>query len=107
MTMLDPSPDADRLRSFIASNFYIPAGQRLGETTSFLQQGIIDSTGVLELVSFVEATFGIAVGDHELLPSNFDSIAALAEFIRRKRAAGGSPPLSCRGSVPVNPREIE
>lgn len=85
--MIDPSRAKDRLRAFIASNFYVPTGLPLDETTSFLQQGIIDSTGVLELVSFVESEFGIAVRDHELLPSNFDSLAALAEFIDRKQGA--------------------
>ena len=80
--------DTDRLRAFIAAHFYIPAGQRLDETTSFLEHGILDSTGVLELVTFVENELGISVGDHELLPSNFDSIAALSEFIRRKRGTG-------------------
>jgi acyl carrier protein len=87
--MIDPIPDTERLRAFIAANFYIPAGQRLDETTSFLAQGIIDSTGVLELVTFVEQEFGIAIGDDELVPSNFDSIAALSEFIRKKRGTRG------------------
>jgi acyl carrier protein len=80
--------DTDRLRAFIASHFYVPADHRLDETTSFLEHGILDSTGVLELVTFVETELGIAVGDHELVPSNFDSIAALSAFIRRKRGAG-------------------
>ena len=80
--------DTDRLRAFIAAHFYIPTGQRIEETTSFLEHGIIDSTGVLELVTFVENELGITVGDHELVPSNFDSIAALSDFIRRKRGAG-------------------
>jgi len=79
------TPDIERLRAFIAANFYIPPGQALDETTSFLQHGIIDSTGVLEIVTFVEQEFGIAVGDHELVPANFDSLAALSAFISRKQ----------------------
>jgi acyl carrier protein len=86
--MIDPIQETERLRKFIATNFYIPAGQRLEETSSFLQQGIIDSTGVLELVAFIENEFGITVSDDELVPSNFDSIAALSQFIRRKRGVG-------------------
>jgi acyl carrier protein len=86
--MIDLAQDTDRLRSFITTNFYVPTGQALDDTTSFLQHGIIDSTGVLELVAFVERELGIAVGDDELVPSNFDSIAAIAEFIRRKRSDG-------------------
>jgi acyl carrier protein len=76
--------ETERLRAFIAENFYLPPGQALEDTTSFLEHGIIDSTGVLEIVSFVESEFGITVSDHELVPSNFDSLAALSAFIRRK-----------------------
>ncbi len=75
----------DRLRQFVTTNFYVPDAQRFDDVTSFLQQGILDSTGVLELVTFVEREFGIAVDDDELVPSNFDSIAALSQFIERKR----------------------
>lgn len=77
--------DTERLRTFITTNFYIPSGQPLEETTSFLDHGIIDSTGVLEIVTFVECEFGIVVSDDELVPSNFDSLAALSAFIRRKQ----------------------
>ncbi len=80
--------ETDRLRAFIAANFYVPTGQPLEETTSFLDQGIIDSTGVLEIVSFLESEFGITVSDDELVPSNFDSLAALSAFIRRKNGEG-------------------
>ena len=74
-----------RLRTYVITNFYVRPGHRLDETTSILEQGILDSRGVLELVAFVESEFGIAVSDEELVPANFDSIAALAQFIARKR----------------------
>ena len=77
---------ADELRTFVSSSFYIPTGTRLEETTSFLDHGILDSTGVLELVTFVENRFGITVGDDELVPANFDSLAALTAFVERKCA---------------------
>ncbi|HEX3763973.1 MAG TPA: acyl carrier protein [Kofleriaceae bacterium] len=77
------------LRNFIVTNFYIPDGQPLDEVTSFLDAGIIDSTGVLELVAHVETEYGITIADHELIPSNFDSIGALARFIERKRGSDG------------------
>jgi len=77
------NPEAQRLRQFVASNFYVPG--TLDDSMSFLQHGILDSTGVLELVTFVEDEFGIAVADDELVPANFDSIAALSAFITRKR----------------------
>ena len=74
-----------RLRAYVITSFYVRPGHRFDETTSILAQGIIDSRGVLELVAFVESEFGIAVSDEELVPANFDSIAALAQFIARKR----------------------
>jgi acyl carrier protein len=84
--LIDPQR---HLRDFIVANFYIPDGQRLDEVTSFLDAGIIDSTGVLELVAHVESEYGIAIADHELIPTNFDSIGALARFIERKRGGDG------------------
>lgn len=83
---MSTTTDAQRLRDFVATNFYVPG--TLEDATSFLQQGILDSTGVLELVAFVESEFGIAVEDDELVPANFDSIAALSSFIGRKREQG-------------------
>jgi acyl carrier protein len=74
-----------RLREFVVANFYIPTDTKLEDSTSFLERGILDSTGVLELVAFVETAFGIRVDDKELLPSNFDSLQALDAFIARKR----------------------
>jgi len=77
---------ASALREFVIANFYVPPGMPLDETTSFLEQGIIDSTGVLELVTFIEDHFGIAVSDEDLVPANFDSLRALAAFVERMRA---------------------
>lgn len=72
------------LREFITSNYYVPPDTRLDEIESFLGRGILDSTGVLELVTFVEQSFGVSVADDELVPANFDSLEALAAFVRRK-----------------------
>lgn len=79
--------DREKLRAFVATNYYVPNGGALDEGTSFLQHGILDSTGVIELVTYVESEFGIVVDDEELVPANFDSIAAVSEFIRRKRGS--------------------
>mgnify|MGYP005845680563 CR=1 FL=1 len=57
----------------------------LGDDASFLENGIIDSTGMLELVLFVEETFGIEVEDDEVLPSNFDSVNQLYAYVARKQ----------------------
>lgn len=75
-----------KVRDFILSNFLFDADEnQLDNTASFLDQGIIDSTGVLELVEWIEEQFGFAVEDEELVPENLDSVINLASFIARKR----------------------
>ncbi|HEX8949931.1 MAG TPA: acyl carrier protein [Dissulfurispiraceae bacterium] len=86
------------IKSFITENFLY--GQRnddFGNDTSFLEKGIIDSTGVLELVSFVERSYGIFVEDEELVPDNFDSINKLSSFIVRKAAGRATPAPGRKG----------
>jgi len=76
------------VRAFVAENFlYAAGGATLGAEDSFIAKGLLDSTGVLELVTFLEKTFGIAVADGEMVPENLDSIAAVARYVREKRAA--------------------
>lgn len=76
------------IRKFIIENFlYGQDDDSLHDEVSFLGTGIIDSTGVLELVSFVQETYGIRVTDDELIPDNFDSLSKLESFIVRKRSA--------------------
>ena len=72
------------LRNFIVDNFLFAQADCLGENDSFSGSGLIDSTGVLELVSFLEQQYGITVEDEELVPDNLDSLAALASFLSRK-----------------------
>ena len=60
---------------------------KLTREMSLIDNGVIDSTGVLELVGFIEETFSISVGDAELVPENFDSLAKLTSFLERKQAA--------------------
>ncbi|MEZ4590674.1 MAG: acyl carrier protein [Chloroflexota bacterium] len=74
-----------QIRQFIAENFlFNPDGFDLSDDASFLDEGVVDSTGTLELVLFVEETFGITVGDTEIEPDNFDSVNKLAAYIARK-----------------------
>jgi acyl carrier protein len=74
------------IRDFIVENALLgSADAELRDDDSFLEKGIIDSTGVLELVSFVEEEFAIEVKDEELIPENFDSISTLSEYITRKK----------------------
>ena len=79
--------NSDKIRAFIFSNFLFDAEESaLDNNTSFLEQGIIDSTGVLELVEWLEETFAMKVDDEELIPENLDSVNRLAQFIARKTA---------------------
>ena len=76
------------IRKFMADNFlYRDGAESLSESDSFLENGIIDSMGVLELVTFLESTFSIRVGDEEVLPENLDSISRVVAYVRRKLAA--------------------
>ena len=75
------------VRNFIINNFLFEDDQNLKEDTSFLESGIIDSTGILELVAFIEETYGITVDDEELIPENLDSIANLVQYVCRKQGA--------------------
>jgi len=72
------------LREFIVENFLFGEGNGLKDETSFLEEGIIDSTGILELVTYLEDTFGIEVEDEELIPENLDSISNVASYLERK-----------------------
>lgn len=76
-----------KLREFVSGNFLLgKSSSELGDTDSFLESGIVDSTGILEFVGFLQETWGIEVADEELLPENFDSIKNLAAFVVRKTA---------------------
>jgi acyl carrier protein len=75
-----------QVREFLVSNFYIGQTDLLELDTSLLDQGIIDSTGVLEVIGFIEETFGIAVEDSEMLPENLDSIEGIAQYVIRKKS---------------------
>ncbi len=72
------------VRNFIIENFLFEEDKNLKEDTSFLENGIIDSTGILELVTFLEETFEIEVEDEELIPENLDSISNVVQYIQTK-----------------------
>ena len=74
-----------KVRDYILDNFLFTNDQsRLQDDASFLEEGIVDSTGVLELVMFVEENYGITVEDEDIVPENFDSVLQLARYIRQK-----------------------
>ena len=75
------------VKSFIVRNFYVSDASALGVDTSLGDQGIVDSTGVLEVTAFLESEFGIHINDAEITPENLDTIASIAKFVTRKQAA--------------------
>ena len=76
------------IRAYILENFlYTDDGDQLHNDDSFLETGIVDSTGVVELVMFVEETFGIEVPDEDVVPENFDSVKALVCYVQQNTEA--------------------
>jgi acyl carrier protein len=83
MSEVDTTP----VRGFIVDNFLYGEDSGFTESTSLLEEGILDSTGILQLVTFIETTFSIHVKDEELVPENLDSLQNIAAYLARKRAA--------------------
>jgi acyl carrier protein len=75
------------IRQYILENLLFTEDESaLHDDESFLDGGIIDSTGVMEIILFIEESFGFRVNDDEMLPANLDSVNNLATFILRKQA---------------------
>lgn len=75
-----------QIRKFIVENFLFgESDDNLKDDDSLLENGIIDSTGVLELVAFLEETYGVQLDDEEIIPENLDSIANMSKFIANKQ----------------------
>jgi acyl carrier protein len=81
---------AQRVRAFILENFYVSDEKALTPDASLIAGGVIDSTGVLEVIEFVEGEWGVKVEDVEMLPDNLDSIARIAAFVARKLGKGSA-----------------
>ena len=73
-----------KTRNFVVENFLFGNANGLEDDTSFLEAGILDSTGVMEVVAFLEQQFGVRVDDDELTPENLDSISSIGAFVSRK-----------------------
>ncbi|HEX7477235.1 MAG TPA: acyl carrier protein [Polyangiales bacterium] len=76
----------EEVRDFIVHNFYVPEPQTLDDAASLIDAGIVDSTGVLELLAFVESEFAVHVDDREIVPENFGSIERISAFVERKHS---------------------
>jgi len=80
----------ETIRSYVVDTFLFGETAQLTDDTSFLEEGIVDSTGILELVAFLEETFGVVVADDELIPDNMDSIKRIDSYLTRK-LSGAAP----------------
>ncbi|MGE5198824.1 MAG: acyl carrier protein [Rhodospirillaceae bacterium] len=90
--------DASRIRStvraFIFDRFYVPTPENLVDDTSLLEAGVVDSTGVQEIIGFLEEAFQVRVENDEILPENLDSVERLVRFVQRKLGEGPGVPAS-------------
>lgn len=85
---LDAEAIGQRLREYILANLLLEdTGVDLDWDASLIEEGILDSFGLLELVNHIQACYGVAIGGEELTPENFNSIRRLAAFLERKQAA--------------------
>ncbi len=74
-----------KIYAFLEDNVLLDSeDEKISDDDSFMENGIIDSTGILELVSYIEEEFEFEVADEELVPDNFDSVNKLTEYINRK-----------------------
>lgn len=93
-------PARAAIRAHILENFlFTKSESALDDAASFLEEGIVDSTGVLELVMFAEETFGISVEDEDIIPENFDSVEGLVHYVQGKTKTGEAVP-DARPSLP-------
>jgi acyl carrier protein len=72
------------VRTYIIDNFLLGASDELDDSTELMEAGILDSTGVMELVAFLETTFEVAIAEEEIIPENLNSINHICSFIARK-----------------------
>jgi acyl carrier protein len=76
-----------QIREFLAGNFIFDSSVELSTESSLMENGIVDSTGILEVLMWVESNFGVHVEDSEVLPDNFDSIGNMTRYVQRKLTA--------------------
>jgi len=81
---------SQRVKQFIVDNFFVSDPDSIAEGTSLIADGIVDSTGMLEVITFLESEFGITVADAETTPDNLETVGRIAAFVGRKQlqAAG-------------------
>lgn len=79
----------DEIRNFVIENFLFGDAGGLNDDSSFIKEGIVDSTGILQLVAFVQERYQLMVSDDELVPENLDSVNRIAHFVQGKLGTTG------------------
>ncbi len=77
----------ERVKQFIVENFYVSDPAALTDETSLIAGGYVDSTGMLEVIAFLESEYGIRISDRETVPENLETIARITAFVGGKQAA--------------------
>jgi acyl carrier protein len=80
----------DRVRGFVLEYFYVSDPAELTDDVSLIDSGYVDSTGMMEIILFLEGEYGIEIEDHETIPANLETISNIAAFVARKRAVAGA-----------------
>ena len=83
----------ERIRMFIQETFLLGEDEPLDGSISLLDSGVMDSTGVLELIAFLERELGLEVADEDVVPENLDTIDSIASYVQRKRAGASDGAL--------------
>ncbi len=81
---------AQRVRQFILDNFYVTDPSSIDDDTLLVTSGIVDSTGMLEVITFLESEFDIRIADQEMTPENLESVSRIARFVASKQAASAA-----------------
>jgi acyl carrier protein len=77
----------ERVRRFVLEYFYVSDATELTDEISLIDSGIVDSTGMLEIILFLESEYGFHVEDHETIPENLETISRIAAYVEQKRVA--------------------
>jgi acyl carrier protein len=75
---------AERVKQFVVETFYVTDPAAIGEDTSLISNGYVDSTGMLEVISFLEEQYGITIDDTEMTPANLETLGRIVRFVARK-----------------------
>ncbi len=84
--VMDERTILKEVREYVIENFLLgEEADELSDSESFLESGLIDSTGILELIAFLEETYDVEIEDEEMIPENLDSVQRVARFIASKK----------------------